>query len=116
MAQRVIIEMIDDLDGTSEAAETVTFGLDGVTYELDLSEKNAAKLRKSMESYVAHARRVSGKKLSGRKGGGSSSSSSSTGSGPTPSVVRAWAKENGHDVPDRGRIPAEITEAYLAAS
>lgn len=118
MAQKVTIQLVDDLDGSSEADETVVFGLDGTQYEIDLTDKNAAKLRKSLEAFVAAARRTGGAKArsGSRNGSKAASSGSSSGSGPKPADVRAWAKENGHDVPERGRIPAEVTEAYAAAN
>lgn len=103
MAQRVNIELVDDLDGKA-ADSTVTFGLDGVTYELDLSDKNAAKLRGSLADYVAKARRV-GKAPSKSKGKSTSNAR----------AVREWAKAANMTVPDRGRIPAEVQEAYDAA-
>ena len=56
MAQRVHVVLVDDIDG-SDAGETVTFGLDGSTYEIDLNEKNAAALREALSPYVGHARR-----------------------------------------------------------
>lgn len=109
MAQKVNIELIDDLDG-AKAAETVTFGLDGTHYEIDLSNKNATKLRKVMAEYVNGGRKVraNGTKRSGEK--------------KTPPArqenlaeVRAWATANGYEVNDRGRVPAAVVEAYRAA-
>ena len=115
MAQKVQVVLIDDLDG-GEANETVTFGLDGATYEIDLSERNAAQLRDALASWVGNARRVSGRatRSAGRRGGASSSSSSSSSSSDT-TAVRSWAKENGYKVSERGRISAEGPEAYAAA-
>lgn len=107
MAQRVQIIMEDDLDG-SEATETVVFAIDGVTYELDLNEKNAAKIRKAFEPFVSKGRRVSG-----RSNGKSKASAKST--GPKPADVREWAQSNGFVVPARGRIPADVQDAYAAA-
>ena len=107
MAQKVQIILEDDLDG-GEADETVSFALDGTSYEIDLNEDNATKLREALATYVGHARKVTGSRGRGR-------AKSATGSGPSPKEVREWARENGHDVPDRGRIPAEVREAYDAA-
>ncbi|WP_456093719.1 histone-like nucleoid-structuring protein Lsr2 [Nocardioides jensenii] len=101
------IILVDDID-ESEASETVTFGLDGVTYEIDLNEAHATELREALAPYVGH-----GRKLAGRRKAGSSASSGATGS--NAAEVRAWARENGHDVPDRGRIPADVRAAYTAA-
>jgi hypothetical protein len=105
MAQKVNIVLVDDID-ESEAAETVTFGLDGTNYEIDLNKKNAAALRDALAPYVGHAR-----KLGGRRGGRRTSSAG----GPTAREIREWARENGWDVPDRGRVAAEVREAYAAA-
>ena len=109
MAQKVNIVLVDDLDGT-EATETVTFGLDGTTYEIDLNDANAAALREAMSGYVGHARKVTGGTRRGRRsGGGSSSTSSNT------KDVREWAKSQGMDVSERGRISADVQQAYDAA-
>lgn len=113
MAQRVNVVLVDDIDG-SDAAETVTFGLDGVQYEIDLSSENADQLREALAPYVGHARRSGGR----RRAAGSASrprSSSASGAGPTAAEIRAWARENGWDVPDRGRVAAEVRDAYNAA-
>lgn len=107
MAQRVNVILVDDLDG-SDASETVTFGLDGVDYEIDLNEKHAGELRDAVALYLGHARRTGGR----RKSGGTSKGSAG---GPAPSEIRAWAKDNGYDVPERGRVSAEIRSAYAAA-
>ena len=116
MAQKVQVVLVDDLDGGA-AEETVSFALDGVSYEIDLSAENAAQLREAFASWVGHARRVGGRagRSGGRRssGGGSSSGggrSSSTDSG----AVREWARANGYTVSERGRIPAEVKAAYDA--
>lgn len=106
MAQRVSIVLIDDIDG-SDAKESVAFSLDGKSYEIDLNKKNAAKLRDSLAPYVAHARK--GAARGGRRG------RSSAGTGTSAAEIRAWARENGWDVPERGRVAAEVREAYSAA-
>jgi len=108
MAQRVEIVLEDDVDGTS-ADETVSFGLDGANYEIDLSAGNAAALRDALAVYVASARRVSGR--SGRR----ASRGRSAANAPSPSDVREWAREQGYEVSDRGRVPAEVRNAYDAA-
>lgn len=107
MARKTYVELIDDIDG-SKAEETVSFALDGVAYEIDLSEDNAAKLRGELGTWVEKARRVGGRRSRG------ASTSSAGGSNDTPRI-REWARSNGHDVSDRGRIPAEVFEAYDAA-
>lgn len=108
MAQRTLIQLLDDIDGT-EAAETVSFGLDGTAYEIDLNEKNAAALRKALSKFVPNARKVSKNRpqAAGRK--------SSQASKNPPKLVREWAKSNGYTVPDRGRIPEDVQAAYDAA-
>ena len=106
MAQKVHITLEDDLDG-GEAAETVSFGLDGKTYEIDLSDKNAAALREALARYVAAGRRSG----SGR----TSVPRRRTQVGTSAREIRDWARSNGRKVPERGRIPAEIREAFEAA-
>jgi len=110
MAQKVNIVLIDDLDG-SEATESVSFGLDGTSYEIDLNEQNAERLRAALAEFVGHARKVSS---GGRRGGGRRSAGAAA-SGPSAREIRDWARENGYDVPDRGRVAAEVREAYDAA-
>jgi nucleoid-associated protein Lsr2 len=107
MAQKVHIVLEDDLDG-SDATQTVSFGLDGTSYEIDLNDKHAAALRDAMATYVGHARKVTG----ARKGRRSAASSAG---GHTAREVRDWARTNGHNVPARGRIPADVREAFEAA-
>ncbi|GGD13990.1 histone-like nucleoid-structuring protein Lsr2 [Nocardioides daphniae] len=110
MAQKVSIVLIDDLDG-SPADETVTFGLDGSTYEIDLTDANAQKLRDALSGYVGHARKVTGSKRgSARKNSGSAAG------GPDTKAVREWARANGHEVSERGRVPASVIAAYEAAN
>ena len=106
MAQRVNVVLVDDLDG-SEAAETVRFGLDGNNFAIDLSEAHANELRDALAKYVGVARKMSGQRRMVRRSGGSGE--------PNPADVRAWARENGHEVSSRGRIPAEVLQAYAAA-
>ena len=116
MAQRVNVVLVDDVDGT-DAVETVTFALDGVEYEIDLSEENAAKLRDSISVYVGHARRTGGRRRSSGQSDSKPSRSRSNASsdGPSASEIREWARANGHTVPDRGRVSSEVREAYAAA-
>lgn len=107
MAQKVTIVLVDDIDG-GEATQTVQFGLDGHTYEIDLNDDNAAKLRDAIAPFVGHARKVTG---APRRGGARKASSD----GPSPKEIRAWAKENGYETSERGRVPEEIRQAYDAA-
>ena len=105
MAQKVNIVLVDDIDG-SEASETVSFGLDGTSYEIDLNDENAAALREALSGYIGHARKVTG---GARRGATRRTSSSNT------KDVREWARANGYDVSERGRISADIQQAYDAA-
>ncbi|MEV7973816.1 Lsr2 family protein [Cellulomonas sp. NPDC089187] len=109
MAQKVQVLLVDDIDGGT-ADETVTFGLDGVNYEIDLSTAHAKELRDAFGTWVGHARKISNRGTrSGSAGASRPRRNSDAGD------VRAWAKENGYEVSERGRISAEIREAYAAA-
>ena len=110
MAQKVNIVLVDDLDG-SEATESVSFGLDGTSYEIDLNDANAARLRDALAEFVGHARKVA----SGSRRGGGRRAAASTSGGPSAKEIRDWARNSGYDVPDRGRVSAEVREAYAAA-
>ena len=113
MAQKVHIVLEDDIDG-GEATETVAFGLDGASYEIDLNDENAEALRQALSAYVGHARKTSTARRA-RKSTASASSASSAAGGASAKEVREWARANGHEVPDRGRIPADVREAFEAA-
>lgn len=113
MAQQVNVVLVDDLDGTP-AEETVTFGLDGITYEIDLHAENAARLRDSLAEWVGHGRRVGGARP--RKAGASKPAARRPASGTDTTAIREWARSNGHQVSERGRIKAEVIEAYNAAN
>ena len=108
MAQSVQIILEDDLEG-GPADETFQFGLDGRQYEIDLSTANAEKLREALRPYAAAGRRAQGKPA--RTAGPRSSS----GGNPETAKIRAWAKENGYEVSDRGRIHQSVKDAYYAA-
>jgi hypothetical protein len=114
MAQRVNIVLVDDIDGT-DATQTVAFGLDGASYEIDLNDDNASALREALAPYVGHARKVGRGGGGAKRGGGGRAAASSSASGASAKEVREWARENGHAVPERGRIPADVREAYDAA-
>ena len=104
MAQKVQIVLIDDIDGGS-ADETVRFSLDGSHYEIDLSARNAARLRNSFAEFVGHARKASGGRGGRRKGAASGKSAE----------IRSWARQQGMAVPERGRIPADLAAKFEAA-
>ncbi|SCE46863.1 Lsr2 protein [Streptomyces sp. DvalAA-43] len=110
VAQKVQVLLVDDLDG-GEADETVTFALDGKTYEIDLTTSNADKLRGLLEPYTKGGRRTGGRAAGGRGKG-----RAVTGGNKDTAEIRKWARENGHNVNDRGRVPAEIREAYEKAN
>jgi Lsr2 len=109
MAKKVQVLLVDDYDGT-DAEETVSFALDGVSYEIDLSAENAEALRESLAEWVGHARRVGGRTAS-RARVAARPRAAKTDLGE----VRVWARDNGYQVSDRGRISAEVMAAYEAA-
>jgi hypothetical protein len=112
VARETFTKLIDDLDG-GEAAETVTFGLDGYNYEIDLSDKNAAKLRKAFETYVAHGTKVSHRSGVARLGRGRATGRSKAATDREQNAaIRAWALKKKFDVAPRGRIKAEIVAMY----
>jgi hypothetical protein len=113
MAQRVNVVLVDDIDN-SDAVETVSFALDGVDYEIDLSEQHAGELRNALSLYIGHGRRTGGRRRSGRRS--SAPAAAGNGDGASAADIRAWARENGWDVPERGRVSAEVREAYAAAN
>lgn len=105
MAQKISVELVDDLDGGT-ADETVAFGLDGVQYEVDLSDKNAAALREALDAWVAAGRRVGGRRAR---------TATKVEAGVDNAAVRAWAADNEIPISSRGRIPADIIEQYHSA-
>jgi len=114
VAQRTITTLIDDVDG-SEAAETVSFGLDGTAYEIDLSEAHAEDLREVLSPYVSVARR-SGSPTGGGRSGRARATRPTASGDADPKAVRAWAQANGIEVSSRGRINAAVLEQYRAAT
>jgi hypothetical protein len=109
MAKQIVTLLTDDIDG-SEADSTVEFGLDGVNYTIDLSEKNASKLRKVFEPYLNVASRV-GRSTAGRipaRGQAAPSRSNRE----QNQAIREWATKNGYEVSERGRIPSSVVEAF----
>jgi hypothetical protein len=108
MAQKVQIRLVDDYDG-SDAQETVTFGLDGATFEMELSEKNAQSLRKAIEPYASKARKVSGRASASTKRSGSNLGTAQT------KAIREWAAATGREVSTRGRISSKVLQEYEAA-
>jgi hypothetical protein len=112
MAQKVLVQLVDDLDGTSsQDVSTVLFGLDGVSYEIDLSDENAERLRDSLAEFVDSARRTGGRVKRGTRPAQSGRSANSGEAGQ----IREWALENGFELAGRGRIPSHVVEAYKEA-
>lgn len=118
MAQRIQVTLVCDLhDGEVEGSETVTFGLDGTTYEVDACDEHAAQLRDAFALYVGQARRA------GRAPASSGARRSSRGGRPAAAgsdrervqAIREWARSNGHNVSERGRLSASVLSAYEAA-
>ena len=106
MAQRMQVLYVDDMDG-SDAEGTVRFGLGGTDYEIDLNKKHADQFAKAIGPYVAAARKVASSRRSARP---------ARGSRHDQSAVRAWAREKGIKISDRGRIPADVLAQYQAAN
>ncbi|PPK66393.1 Lsr2 family protein [Actinokineospora auranticolor] len=113
MAQKTIVQLYDDLDGsTSDDIRSVEFSLDGVQYEIDLTETNAQRLRDELADFVAAARRTGGRIKrpvlpAGARPEGRSKEQTK--------AIRDWARRNGHDISERGRIPSAVVEAFEAA-
>ena len=118
MAQQVNVKFVDDLDG-SDATGTVSFALDGRAYEIDLSEDNAARLRDSLASFVAAGRKSGGTGAAAGRRTQKMTASSGPRSQPLDreqtAAIRAWARQNGHEVSDRGRISKTVLDAFQAA-
>ena len=110
MAKKVTVTLVDDFDGEGAADETVEFGLDGVSYEIDLSSKNAAKLREDLKQWVDAGRRVGGRHSAGAGRGRAAIDREQS------AAIRDWARRNGHNVSTRGRIPADVIDAFHAAT
>jgi hypothetical protein len=122
MAQKVLVELIDDIDGTpGDDVTSVVFGLDGVEYAIDLNEDNAERLREILGEFVDVARRTGGRVKRGTSAGGKKTAvaprlmvvpTSAHRPKEVTQAIREWARANGHDIADRGRIPAAVLEAY----
>lgn len=117
MAQKHIVQLIDDLD-EGVADETVSFAIDGNNYEIDLSAKNAQRLRDALAEFVAHARRANRPARAAGSASGAPRRPRSNGRGDREqtAAIREWARTNGYKVGEKGRIPANILEAYNAQS
>ncbi|WP_410597896.1 histone-like nucleoid-structuring protein Lsr2 [Amycolatopsis sp. lyj-23] len=111
MAQKVLVEILDDIDG-SAATQTVQFGLDGVTYEIDLSDDNAAALRDELARYIGAGRRIGGRKVRVATGQSTTTNASDR---ERNQQIRAWANANGYEVSERGRLSSEVVSAFEQA-
>jgi len=109
VVQKTQVVLIDDIDG-SDADETVTFAIDGVGYEIDLTAAHASELRESFATWVGHARKAGRTVATTRTGGRRAGTDRAQ-----LAKIREWARDNGHKVSERGRIPGSILEAYEAA-
>jgi hypothetical protein len=108
MAQKIETLFIDDIDG-GEAEGTIRFALDGAEFEIDLSRQHSQELRSALGMYIVHARKVGTARRAGIRGGRKPSSVDNT-------AVRAWAREHGIDIKERGRVPAGIIDQYRTAT
>lgn len=108
MAKRVSVDLVDDIDDSYTADETVEFGIDGVSYEIDLHRDHAAELRGGLSKFVEHARRVAGSRSRRSSTGAHNSKERLT-------AIRAWAHQQGREISSRGRIPREVIAEFDAA-
>ena len=111
MAKTTIVQVSDDLDGSANASE-VRFAFEGTEYAIDLSSKNRKALEKALRPYVEAGTKVSGRRSAATR---SARPKRSGNSAVDLAAVRAWAKENGHQVSDRGRLPKAVLDAYSAS-
>ncbi|MGP5261376.1 histone-like nucleoid-structuring protein Lsr2 [Brachybacterium paraconglomeratum] len=107
MARKTQVILTDDIDG-SDATQTVSFAIDGVAYEIDLNDSHAAQLREQLKTWTSSGRRVGGRRTTGTR-------RTSAGDRERTARIRKWARENGHEVSDRGRIAQNVIDAYNAA-
>ena len=117
MAKTTIVQVSDDLDGSANASE-VRFAFEGTEYAIDLSSKNRKALEKALRPYVEAGTKVSGRRSAATRSARPKRSGNSGNSGNSAvdlAAVRAWAKENGHQVSDRGRLPKAVLDAYSAS-
>lgn len=108
MAKEVLTVITDDMDG-SKNAETITFALEGTEYSIDLNSKNKKKLQDALAPFIAAGQKVSRTRRQGKRSTASSSKSRSA-------EIRAWGRDNGYEVPARGRVPQSVVDAYEAAN
>lgn len=109
MAQKVIVELIDDLDGEpiDFGGETISFAVNGVEYTIDLNDKNATEFHRKLDYYIRYATKVGGRQ--------SKRTARPASDGASSQEIREWASANGYAVSARGRVAADIVKAYAAA-
>lgn len=110
MVRKTVVELVDDVNG-GKADQTISFALDGVAFEIDLSDENAAQLRKDIAQWADHGRRTGGR----RQRGTGTEDGAPTSRINESALIRQWASENGIEVSERGRISAEVQKAYAEA-
>jgi hypothetical protein len=121
VAKRVTTQLVDDIDGSvidDESGETIEFAVGGVEYVIDLKAKNATEFHRKLDYYIEHSTRVGGRKRKPSPAGAATPAKTGTSATRDPAQTRAirqWAFDEGYEISDRGRIPADIEEAYNAA-
>jgi hypothetical protein len=121
VAKRVTTHLVDDIDGSvidDESGETIEFAVNGVEYVIDLKAKNATEFHRKLDYYIEHSTRVGGRKRKPSPAGAAPTAKTGTPAKRDPAQTRAirqWAADEGYEISDRGRIPADIEEAYNAA-
>jgi hypothetical protein len=111
MARKVTVTLVDDLDGRSGSDETVQFGLDGVSYEIDLSKQHAKQLREDLQAWIRPSRRMGGRRRRSSKSGPPRAAVNRE-----SAAIREWARRNGYQVPARGRIPIALVDAFASSA
>ncbi|MBC2644487.1 MULTISPECIES: Lsr2 family protein [unclassified Rhodococcus (in: high G+C Gram-positive bacteria)] len=111
MARKVVVEMVDDIDGTvfGDDGESIHYAVEGVEYVIDLKDEHAKELRETFEYYIAHSTRVGGRKHRSDRQVNPATVRRSSGE---TQKIRAWAIEQGYEISSRGRIPTEIEQAF----
>jgi hypothetical protein len=117
MAKQTTVRFVDDLDG-SEASGTFDFSLEGRNYQIDLSDKNADKLRTALTPFIEAARKAGGRgsRRRSRQASREEEARPARSGREETAAIRQWAREHGHEISNRGRIPKAVLEAYQAAS
>jgi len=114
MAKKVYVQLVDDIDDKpiESGGEHITYSVNGVSYEIDLSDKNAKEFHRKLDYYIEHSARIGGKRA---KRGATSATTGLKRDANQTKAIREWAKSNGYSISTRGRIPAEVENAFDAA-